>query len=109
MRQVGMFLMPHINETHVQQKIQQILNSTKIVNPQNHAAMVRIFDKLHLFAETRLSQLLLVVMCIPMALTIVENIALVKKKSKHSFRHQMSGLIPLVLIAAGMASCFSYS
>lgn len=78
--------MPHINESHVQEKVQSVLNSTKIVNPQNHAAMVRIFDKLHQFAETRLSQLLLVIMCVPMALSIVENIALVKKKSKHSFR-----------------------
>jgi hypothetical protein len=66
-------------------------------NPDS-ATIQRVFEKVHIFAETRLIYVACLLGCITTFWGCADQIVEVYRKSKHSFIHQLEGLLPLVMI-----------
>ena len=109
MRQLGMFILPSVDENKVQGKIQHLLNSTSIIKNGDEQAIQRVFEKVHNLAELRVSQIIVVITCIPLLLAIIDQIGNVIKKSKHSTYHIMAGLWPIIIMTTFVLSAFTFS
>ena len=108
MRDLGVFIAPSVSETQVQTKIQYLLNST-IIHEQDSKQLLHVQDKVHSFAELKMIQVILIVATSTIIWQAYSNITTVYAKSKKPFSEQMSGLLPLVIIAAFLFASFKFT
>lgn len=108
MRDLGIFIAPSVSENQVQTKIQYLLNST-IIQEQDSPQLLHVKNHVHSFAELKMVQAILIIATMTIIWSAYCNITTVYAKSKKPFSEQMSGLLPLIIIAFFLYVCFAFT
>lgn len=105
MRDVGMVLMPSVNEQHFQGKVQYLLNSTSEAQEQ----VQKLNGNIHNFAETSVAEALTWLTCFMMCVSMFGNIMTSLRKSHFGYAHIMQGLSPIITLLVFNYLVFNYT